>query len=467
MQKISHYLMFFALVFVTQAGHAETDGKIYIDIGAPKVKKSLMALTPLKYIGTQTTNASHLEAGQKLFQVIFNDLVVSSYFQMIKPDAYLENPNSVGIRPAPGSPDGFNFKNWSAIGTEFLVRGAYQVLGLNMELEIYVYHVPTGKQILGKNYKGPVSATRKIAHTFANDILLALTGKKGMFISKIVASRQELIAGNKGGNKEIFVMDWDGADLKQVSNHNSLAISPAWSTSGDLIAYTAFAYHKKNRVRNADLFTYNLKTGQRLLVSYRKGINSGAAFMPGDQHLLLTISQSGSPDIFRMKTDGTELTPLTRGPNKAMNVEPAVSPDGKYIAFSSDRGGQPMVYIMNANGSGARRLTKTGKYNSSPAWSPDGKTIAFAGFDKDHFDIFTMDINGQNLKRLTDAKRPDGKASNNESPSWSPDGRHISFTSNRTGRYQIYLVNPDGTNERQITNDNFNWDKPKWSPFLD
>ncbi len=446
--------------------HGQEAAKIYIDIGAPKVKKSLLALTPIKYVGTQGTNASHLDAGQKLYQVIYNDLAVSNYFTMIKPDAYLEDPSSVGIRPAPGHPGGFNFKNWSTIGAEFLVRGAYQVLGLQYELEIYVYHVPTGKMVMGKNYKSPVSAYRKLAHTFSNDLLQALTGKKGMFLSKIVASRQDL-QGKAGGIKEIYVMDWDGADQKQVSFHNSLAISPAWSTKGDMIAYTAFAYHKKNKVRNADLFTYNLETGKRLLVSYRKGINSGAAFMPGDNFLLLTISQGGSPDIFRMNVNGTGLLPLTRGPNKAMNVEPAVSADGSNIAFSSDRGGRPMVYVMNADGSGVRMLTRTGKYNSSPAWSPDGKTIAFAGFDSDHFDIFTIGVDGKNLKRLTDAKRPDGKGSNNESPSWSPDGRHISFVSNRTGRYQIYLLDPDGTNERQITNDQKNWDKPKWSPFLE
>src|SRR5581483_5031513 len=131
-------------------------------------------------------------------------------------------------------------------------------------------------------------------HTFADDLLKALTGKRGMFLTKVVASRQDRkFAENvKGaGIKEIYVLDWDGAGKIKISSHNSIALSPAWSNKGDKIAYTAFAYHRAQKMRNADLFIYDVTTGKRFLVSYRKGINSGAAFMPGDQALLLTLSQ--------------------------------------------------------------------------------------------------------------------------------------------------------------------------------
>src|SRR5262249_19199739 len=154
--------------------------------------------------------------------------------------------------------------------------------------------------------------------------------------------------GVKGsGVKEIYVMDWDSANQNKITSHQSLAISPAWSTHGDKIAYTAFAFHKQNNMRNADMFIYELASGKRLLVSYRKGINSGAAFLPGDQNLLLTLSRDGSPDIYKMSADGATIAPLTHGPNRSMNVEPAVSPDGKSIAFSSDRLGRPMIFVMD------------------------------------------------------------------------------------------------------------------------
>lgn len=451
------------------AVHAD-NSQIYIDVGQATVKKSLLAMPPLLYVGSHGTSASHLQAGQNLFRVITNDLDVSGFFTLIKPEAYLEDPNKVGLKPAPGEPNGFHYENWKTIGAEFLVRASYNVVDNDLTLEAYVYHVPTTKMVMGKIYHGSLSSYRKVAHTFCDDLVKALTGKRAMFLTKFVASRQDIkfAQGVKGaGEKEIWVLDWDGANQTKITNHHSISLSPAWSNNGEKVAYTSFAYHKAQRIRNADLFIYDLHTGRRLLVSYRKGMNSGAAFLPGDQSLLLTISRDESPDIYRMSIDGNSLMPLTHGPNHAMNVEPAVSPDGKKIAFSSDRLGRPMIFTMDMEGGGTKRLTFAGKYNASPAWSPDGKTIAFAGYDKDHFDIFTMDTDGSNLKRLTDARKPNGKPANNESPSWSPDGRHIVFSSDRTGNDQIYITSPDGTNERRITQDHFSWEKPKWSPYLD
>jgi len=454
-----------SLIFICAlltGGVLAQDSSIYINVGQGQVKKSLIALTPLLYVGTQASNAAHIKAGQDLYRVIYNDLSVSNFFTFIKPEAYLENPSQVGLRPAPGTPNGFNFKNWATIGAEFLVRASYQIVGDELSMESYVYHVPTAKLVVGKNYKGPTAAARRMAHTFANDLIKALTGKRGMFLSKLTASGTP-----PGGNKEIYVMDWDGFAPAKITSHNSLTVSPAWSTKGDKIAYTGWAKHADEGVRNPDLFIYDLNSSKRFLVSYRKGINSGANFLPGDTHLLVTLSKDGNPDIYKMSADGQSLTQLTRGPNRAMNVEPSISPDGRTIAFSSDRNGRPHIFLMNLDGSNARAITRAGVYNASPAWSPDGKTIAFAGHDKDHFDVFTMSPDGTNLKRMTDARKTNGKPSNNESPSWSPDGRHIVFASDRTGKYQLYIISPDGTNERRITEDNFNWDKPKWSPFLE
>lgn len=452
------------LIFFTHGAFAQSEsGEILIDVGQAQVKKSLLALTPLKYLGTQTTNASHIQAGQNLYKVIVNDLAVANYFQLIKPEAYLEDPAKVGLKPAPGEPNGFKFESWKTIGAEFLTRGAYQVLGNDLTFEIYVYHVPTARQILARTYKAPVSGYRKLAHTFANDFVKALTGKRGGFISKITASKRE-----PGSSiKEIYVMDWDGANPQKITAHQTISISPTWSTAGDKVAYTSFAMHKAQKVRNSDLFVYDLNTQKRFLLSYRKGLNSGAAYLPGDRSLLLTLSKDGSADIFKATADGVSVSPITNGPSRAMNVEAAVSPDGKKVAFSSDRSGRPMVYVMDIDGKNVKRLTFEGKYNASPAWSPDGKQIAFAGQDGNHFDIFVMNADGGGIKRLTDAKKANGKAANNESPSFSPDGRNVLFTSDRTGKYQLYLVSPDATNERRITEDNADWDKPKWSPFLD
>jgi TolB protein len=218
--------------------------------------------------------------------------------------------------------------------------------------------------------------------------------------------------------------------------------------------------------KNPDLYMYEVKSGRRWLVSYREGMNSGANFLRNSRELLLTLSMGKTADIFRMSADGKSIKQLTQGPGTAMNVEPAISPDGSKIAFSSDRSGKPMIYVMNADGSGARRLTFAGNYNSTPSWSPDGTKLAFAGVDKekDAFDIFVINTDGSGLQRLTSSRKSSGKWANNEAPTFAPDGQRVLFASDRTGTSQLYMVNIDGNNERRITFDSKFYSKPKWGP---
>jgi TolB protein len=437
---------------------AQTSDQIYIKIGEATVKKSLLALPPFQNMAAEVPT-QQLATARELYEIVVNDLDVSNYFAFIKADAYLEDPMKVGLKPAPGVANGFDFAKWKSIGTEFLIRGGYRVAGGEINLDVYVYYVPKGELVFGRTYKSPSSQTRKLAHTFANDVVKALTGKPGMFLSRVVMSSTYKVK----PFKEIFTMDWDGENMKQISDHKSVSLSPAWSPDGSKVAYTSFVYSPALKSRNASLFLYDLLNKNRWMVSFQKGINSGANFMPSGLELLLTISKEGTPDIYRITSGGTSKSQLTSGPAGAMNVEPAISPDGKRIAFSSDRGGWPMIYVMDVGGGNIKRLTFAGKYNASPTWSPDGNKLAFAGFDKTHFDIFMMNADGTDLSRLTTARKPNGKGANNEDPTFSPDGRHIMFTSDRTGNYQLYIVSPDGVNERRITKDSYNYSKPRWS----
>lgn len=465
-QKLAFFflLIFGLIALMPISAHAQSssDSGLYIKITEGNVKRSLMALPPFQFVGSPKTAQSGVRVGKELYDVFRNDMDVSGYFEFIKSDAFLEDTSKVGLKPAPGEPGGFNFASWKQIGTEFLVRVGYRVLDGDLVVDAYTYYVPQAKLVLGKTYRAKSSDVRTVAHTFANDLVKAVTGQKGMFTTKLVVSRS-----TRPSQKEIFVMDWDGANATQVSNHKSISLSPTWSPDGKSIAYSSFAYHPKKKSRNLDLFTFELQSARRYLVSYRTGINSGANYCPDNKHLLLTISQNQNPDIYKMSIDGNSLTRLTTGRNGEMNVEPAMSPDGSKVAFSSTRSGRPMIYIMNSDGTGATRVTFAGDYNSTPAWSPDGKKIAFAAMDKTHFDIFIMNSDGTNMARLTSAKKSNGKMANNEDPSFSPDGRHILFRSDRTGKYQLYLVSLDGENEHRITFDQHEYFKPRWSPFLD
>lgn len=454
-------MAFLATPVLGSLAKAQENG-IYIKLGEARTKKSLLAFPALQYFGSPTSSAKYQSAGAELFNTVTNDLAVSSYFQMIDQSAYLEDTSKTGLMPAPGQANGFKFQSWSTIGADFLIRAGFSIAGDEITLETYTYHVPRATLVVGKKYKGPLSSVRRIAHTFANDILKALTGKEGPFLSRIVFTSDR--AG--GLSKEVFTMDWDGANMDQISNLRSISISPAWSPDGKKIAYTSYVKRVGAKFRNADMLIHDVASGKRSIISYRQGINSGAAFASDNRHIYLTISQGSNPDIYKMTFDGTLVGKITNGPAGAMNVEPAISNDGK-LAFSSDRAGRPMIYTANAEGNDVKRITFAGVFNSSPAWSPDGKKIAFAGQNDGNFDIFVMNADGTGMIRLTSAKKANGRMASNEDPSFSPDGRFVMYTSNRTGKNQIYISTVEGTEERRVTNDSHNYYKPKWSNNLE
>lgn len=456
-----------SLMFTILSNSAFAQSKIFLDVGEARVRKSKLAFPTLKYLGAPGVKNQEL-TGTDLFAVIKNDLLATGLFVDIEPKAFLEDTTQTGLRPLSTVPNGFDFEKWKTIETEFLIRGGYQIVNNTLILEVYGYYVPQGNLIIGKKYEGPLSSLRKIGHTFANDFIKGVTGKPSFFNNRIVVT----IDSGVQTNREVYISDWDGYNAQAITNHKTITVSPAWSRNGDYIAYTAFVKRKVGNdpaKRNPDLFIYELKTKRRWLVSYRNGLNSGAEFMPDNKNMLLTLSQSRTADIYRMTLDGKSITQITNGPGGAMNVEPAVSPDGSMIAFSSDRSGKPMIYTMSINGTNVQRKTMSGNYNATPTWSPDGKKLAFAGFDKDkdNFDIFVMNLDGSSFLRLTSARKSNGKWSNNEDPAFSPDGRHILFVSDRTGTKQLYLVNVDGTNERRITFDSKFYSKPKWGPPAD
>lgn len=437
-------------------------GKVYISVGSAKAKKSLIAIPSLKFLGGNK-NSRSARVGTEIHQTLKNDLETSGVFTLIKPGAFLENPSRIGLKPYPTAKNGFKYKNWSAIGAEFLVRAGYNVVGNDVTVEAYLYYIPQAKMIFGRQFRTDRKGVRKLAHMIGNGIIKDLTGKKAFFNSKIV------VTANRDGNyKEIYTMDWDGYNIQRMTKHKNVSISPTWSADNKKIGYTSFMYHPKAKSRNPDLLIMKALPGAKpRLLSYRKGVNSGANFHPNGKDMFLTISKSGNADIYKMDISSGAIKPITKGPHGAMNVEPAISPDGRKLAFSSDRLRKPMIFIKDLATKATTRITHAGEYNATPVWSPDGKKIAFAAQDKGHFDIFIMDSDGMKIARLTSAKKKNGKWADNESPTFSPDGRFVMFTSNRTGTNQLYIIDTDAENERQITKDRFNYERPKWSGHLD
>lgn len=460
--KLSFLFFCFSYILVfqnlkTQAAH----DPIYINIGKAVVKKSLVAMPGLK-IPSERKKFLHVKNIVEF--TIQKNLNFTHYFKFIPASSFFEDPRTVSHFPLSiDRKAGFNFKKWAQIHSEFLIQGKVIRAGKNPKVELFLYYVPQEKLIFKKKYSNRKNQPSLIAHEFANDVLQKLTGQKSIFLTKIVmtSNRKGLKA------KEIFTMNWDGSDLKQISYHKSSALSPAWSPGGNQIAYSAFTVDPRRGTRNVNLYVYDFRTRQRTIISSRRGINSGAVFFPNGRSLLMTLSATGTPDIYKIGLNGRTQGRVTSGPFRSMNVEPAVSPDGKMMAFSSDRSGRPMIYTMSLDPPRpSQRITIAGRYNAAPMFSPNGKKIAFAGWDKGHFDLFIMNVDGTNMQRLTQYRKPNGKWSSNEYPSFSPDGRYIVFQSNRNGYYQIFMTDTKGSFITPITVDKYNYFQPRWSPFL-
>jgi len=410
--------------------------RIFIDINAPSIQRIKIAIPDFENIANNKDNKEHQALSTSLPEVVSNDLDLSGYFTSIEKEAFLaKEPPSQDIGQ-------IQFKNWSVIGAELLLTGRYTCIGHSVELEVRLYDVFWGRQIMGRRILGKIEQYRYLMHRVGNEIISLLTGHKGMFLTKLA------FVGTATGHKEIYISDYDGHNVKQITKDRSIALFPRWSPLGDKMLYNSY------KDGGAMLYVKNISTGSVKRVSARKGLNIGACWGSDGQKLALTLSPKGNPDIYCIDLNGKIIDRFTN--HWGIDVSPSFSPDGNRMAFVSNRSGSPQIYIRDLVKGKEERLTFEGKYNTSPKWSRLNQ-ITFSGINESRFDIFTINPDGTNLRRLTHNQ---GK---NEDPCWSPDGKYIMFSSSRSGRYHLYIMNASGQNQRRITFLKGEQSSPSWS----
>ncbi|MCM0607333.1 MAG: PD40 domain-containing protein [Xanthomonadaceae bacterium] len=422
------------LILAVQTASADP----YVQVGTAKTKKTIVAIQ-----ASRVTSPDLGEYSKQIQSTITNDLLFMDQFKILAPTSFIEDESQSGV--ALGS---FKMTDWSSIGAEFLVKSSLKSEDGQLALEAYIYEVASGKQVLARRYTGDRKDHKIISRTFGNQIIETLTGLPGIFLTKIAMSC------DRSGKKEIYVMDFDGTNVKQVTNHRSIAFAPAWNTEGTKLAYSLYTKRRDN-VKNIDLYEFDFATNRVKLLSDRKGINSGAYYHPKKPLLAMTMSFLGNPEVFTLNQSNNTVTRLTN--SFGFDVDPSFSPDGSKITFVSSRSGMPMVYSMNEDGSKIQRLTYAGRYNATPNWSPNGSKISFAGWIDSSFDIFIMNSDGSHIERLTK------NMGNNEDPYYSPDGNFIVFSSSRAGGKNIYVMNIDGSYVKRLTFGMGQCVAPKWS----
>ncbi|MDP6085058.1 MAG: Tol-Pal system beta propeller repeat protein TolB [Nitrospinota bacterium] len=413
------------------AASAQTQPKDYIIIGPGGGRQLPLAVDAFRDLGPVSSESP---LGLKLTRVMTEDLKATGLFRLLDPVSFLEDPLSGGMLP-----EQINFRSWTTIGAEALIKGGFRLNGDRLEVEARLFEVVRSTMVVGKRYQGKASDFRRIAHSFSNEVVRFFTGEPGIFDTRIafVSSRR--------GSKEIFLMDYDGFSPRQITRNGTINLNPRWSPDGNRLAYTSY------RERRPGVFVTDLIRGGTRRLALKADLATGAVWSPDGSMIAVALGRRGNTDLFLIQSDGRLIRRLTT--HFAIDVDPSWSPDGKTLAFTSNRSGSPQVYLMDVTGKNIRRITFEGRYNSSPAWSPKGDLIAFNGMTKGEFKLFVIRPDGTGVRRLTSER------GGQSDPAWSPDGRFLAFTLER-GRKSVYLMNLASGFLRRL-----GWgETPAWSP---
>jgi len=385
---------------------------------------------------------SNANAHTNIPETISRDLTLSGYFSIINPNSFVETPGKCT------GPNDFAYSDWSVIGVDGLVRGVVdKTEDGELLIQMYLHDVQLKKVVLGKEYRGDESQITKIAHRFANEIMRFFTGEPGIFGTKIVYS------GRVGRFKELFMMDMDGTNVRQLTNDRGLSLFPGWGPFGKRVTYTGY------RLRQPDVFLMDLENKRVSRVTNTPQLDVAPRLTKDGRSLIMSRSSGRNSDIILTDLKGNLLRRLTR-PNGSIDVSADLSPDGKSVVFVSNRGGTPQVYTMNSNGGNVRRVSfAQSNYCTSPSWSPKGNRIAFICRADRGYHLFTAMPDGRDAFQLT-------SYGSNEDPSWSPDGNYIVFstTANRSGVKKLAVVKADGSNLQILTGDRTEETDPVWGP---
>ncbi len=371
------------------------------------------------------------KVGRQLGEVLLADMLYSRYFNIAE-----------GGPLFTGKPE--EIQEWTNRGCDVLVCGKISITGDQASITAQLFDLGSRQMIWEHVYTGPKSEYRRFAHEINDEIVKHYTGESGIAHTKIV------FVNNASKSKELYIVDYDGYNLKKLTSYNSINLLPKWSPKGDEIVFTTYRYG------NPDLYAISPDGSGLRKVSDIQGLNIAGSYSPDGLVIALTISRGSQPNLYLIDRSGRIIKRLST--DNTIETSPCFAPNGREIVLISDRAGYPQLYIMDTEGFNIRRINTSG-FCDSPAWSPRGDKIVFTmRLGREHYDLYVYDLPTATVSRLTQDER------NNENPSWAPDGRFIVFTSDRTGKNELYTIAVDGSGLRKVLDAKGSSYTPAWSP---
>ena len=439
MKRNRQYSFAWLAICVTVALSFGASAQLRVDMKQGKIEPLPVAV--VDFFGTDT-NADRL--GRDVARVVAADLERSGLFRLIDPKAFIQERQSLRLRP--------RFPAWRQINAQALVVGTAEVRPSGqLRVEFRLWDVFGGTQMVGLRSDTQPSNWRRIGHIIADAIYKRITGENGYFDTRVVYIAESGPA--KRRIKRLAIMDQDGANHRYLTNGDALVLTPRFSPTAPEITYLAY-YNGQPRV-----YIYNIDTGQREMLGNFPGMTFAPRFSPDGNSVIMSIAEDGNSDVYTMDLRTRRVHRLTNHP--AIDTSPSFSPDGRRVVFNSDRGGRQQIYVMTVDRGVPRRISfGKGRY-ATPVWSPRGDLIAFTKMTEGKFGIGVMRPDGKGERILAEGFLV-------ESPTWSPNGRVLMFfRQERAGEAgsqpRLYSIDLTGYNEREIVTPTPASD-PAWSP---
>lgn len=379
--------------------------------------------------------------GREVADIVRADLRRSGLFVPIDPSAMPQGVGNISATP--------EFGSWANTGALALLMGQVE-RGGQVQSSMRLWDVAASEQIVGQTYSTSSDSWRRIAHIMADATYVALTGEDAYFDSRVVYVAESGPKANR--TKRLAVMDYDGANIQYLTAGRSLALTPRFSPTQQMLAYINFEDGQPQ------VFVLDLASGQQQRIGNFGAMTFSPRFSPDGRTLAFSVEAQGTTNIYSLALGNSRPAQLTN--SSAIDTSPSFSPDGSYLAFESDRGGSQQIYVMASGGGGAQRISYGEGSYSTPVWSPKGDLIAFTRQQGGQFHIGTMKPDGSGERILASSFHMEG-------PTWAPNGRVIMYFSDPGGDSGPRLNSVDvwGRNPLQVPTETFASD-PAWSPLL-
>ncbi|WP_312956253.1 Tol-Pal system beta propeller repeat protein TolB, partial [Stutzerimonas nitrititolerans] len=347
---------------------------------------------------------------EDMAETIGNDMRNSGIFQPIP------KQNMISM---PARPSEVIFRDWKALGAQYLLIGDIQPSGGRLQVQYAVFNVTTEQQVMTGSVGGTPEQLRDMAHYIADQSFEKLTGIKGAFSTRLLYVTAERMSANNT-RYTLQRSDYDGARAVTLLQSREPILSPRYSPDGRRIAYVSFE-QKRPRI-----FMQHIDTGRREQITNFEGLNGAPAFSPDGNRLAFVLSKDGNPEVYVMDLGSRQLQRLTN--HYAIDTEPFWGADGQTIYFTSDRAGKPQIYKQRLGSNNAERVTFVGNYNANPKLSADEKTLVMIHRQDGYtnFKVAAQDLQRGNLRLLSDT-------SLDESPTVAPNGTMLIYATRQQG----------------------------------